>query len=86
MHGACLLEIHGIQGSALVTYFGSSIFHSQPVQAVTQHYTYPWISASPGQQQRVILGHIVDPEATLGGEPGVAAPSPSAVDGYFGAV
>lgn len=34
----------------------------------------------------MVLGHIVDPEATLGGEPGVAAPSPSAVDGYFGAV
>lgn len=67
MH-ACLLEIHGIRGSALVTCLGIRVFLFPAILAVTQHYTHPGSRPHLSRQQRVILGPVVDLD-----EPGVAA-------------
>lgn len=76
MH-ACLLEIHGIRGSALVTCLGTRVFRSRPSRL--SHSTTPAPGSRPrlGGRQRVILGRIVDLAASLGGGPGMAAASPS---------
>lgn len=76
MH-ACLLEIHGIQGSALVTCLGTRVFCPQP--SWLSHSTTPAPGSGPrlGRRQRVILGRVVDLAASLGGGPGMAAASPS---------
>lgn len=47
------------------------------ILAVTQHYIYPGSHPRLGRRQQVILGRIVDLAASLDGEPGMAAASPS---------
>lgn len=64
MH-ACLLEIHGIQGSAFVTCLG--IFCSSHPGCHTALHP-PWIPASPGQAALSDPGPVADLD-----EPGVAA-------------